>query len=131
MWSWERSGRLPVEEADAELGLVTLSGDPAGVLLGGERRWLPVYSPGGYCWRPAVGDRVLVLKAGQEGEIPCVLAAEQGQRELAPGEVCLQGGGSRVHLGQDRLELNGNITVNGQPLESYIKSVVSSALGGG
>ena len=120
-----------MEEADAELGLVTLSGDPAGVLLGGERRWLPVYAPGGYSWRPAVSDRVLVLKAGQEGEVPCVLATEQERQELAPGEVCLQGGSSRVHLGQEKLELTGNITVNGRSLESYIKSVVSSALGGG
>ena len=130
MWTWERGRQLPVGEAEAELGVVTLGGDPAGVLLGGERRWLNVYSPGGYCWRPAAGDRVLVLKAGSEGETPCILGEVQDEVELAPGEVCLSGGSSRVKLGQNRLELSGEIVVNGQPLKTYIEAVVSAALSG-
>ena len=68
MWTSERSRNLPVREAPAEIGTVTLGGDPAGVSLGGERRWLPVYAPGGYSWRPTSGDKVQVLKAGAEGE---------------------------------------------------------------
>ena len=31
MWTWERNRRLPLEEAVAELGLVTLGGDPAAI----------------------------------------------------------------------------------------------------
>jgi len=107
MWTSERSRRLAVEEPAAELGTVTLGGDPAGVSLGGERRWLTVYSPGGYSWRPTSGEKVLVLKAGAEGESPCVLGTVQGNRELKPGEVRLAGGESGVYLGQNGLELTG------------------------
>ena len=81
MWMAERGRRLPVQEAEAELGQVTLGGDPAAVLLGGERRQVPVYSPGGYAWRPAAGDRVLVLKAGGERESPVFWA----ERRTAAG----------------------------------------------
>ena len=57
MWTSEKSRNLPVREAAAEVGTVTLGGDPAGVSLGGERRWLNVYGPGGYSWRPTSRER--------------------------------------------------------------------------
>ena len=114
MWTSERRRELPVREPAAELGEVTLGGDPAGVSLGGERRWLPVYAPGGYSWRPTSGDKVLVLKAGAEGESPCILGTVQGETELKPGEVMLKGGDSFVHLGQERLTLGGEVYVNGR-----------------
>ena len=91
MWTSERERRTPVREAEAEVGLVTLGGDPAGVNLGGERRWLPVCSPGGYAWQPAAGDKVLVLKTGTEREAPCILGRVQDGTGLGPGQVRLTG----------------------------------------
>ena len=120
MWTSERSRNLPAKEAAAELGAVTLGGDPAGVSLGGERRWLTVYSPGGYSWRPTAGDRVLVLKAGAEGESPCILGTAQGERTLGPGEVRIDGGSSSVYPGRGRLELTGNVYINGKNLADLI-----------
>lgn len=73
MWISERDMRREQGEPAAELGVVTLGGDPAGVSLGGERRQLPVYSPGGVTWRPAAGDKVLVLKTGRRGSSPASL----------------------------------------------------------
>ena len=131
MWNWELGRRLPVQEAPAELGAVTLSGDPVGVLLGGERRWVPVYGPGGYCWRPEEGQNVLVLKAGGEGESPCVLGAMQSAAELEPGEVQINGGNSSIRLGHGGLELKGTVMVNGQELEQYIRSIASEMFSGG
>ena len=87
---------------------------------GGERRWLTVYSPGGYSWRPTAGDRVLVLKAGAEGESPCILGTAQGERTLGPGEVRIDGGSSSVYLGRGRLELTGNVYINGKNLADLI-----------
>ena len=78
MWISERDMRREQGEPAAELGVVTLGGDPAGVSLGGERRQLPVYSPGGVTWRPAAGDKVLVLKTGAAGEQPCVIGRVAG-----------------------------------------------------
>lgn len=113
----------------AELGAVTLGGDPAGVALGGERRWLNVYAPGGYSWRPSAGEKVLVLKAGGERELPCIVGTAQNGGGLKPGEVSLRGGSSQVYLGQDNLELSGRVKVNGMDLELYIREIVGEMLG--
>ena len=131
MWTSERSRRPLVREAAAETGEVTLGGGQAVVILGGERRWTALCCPGGYTWRPAAGDRVLVLKAGGEQESPFILGVETDGSDLAPGEVRLSGGSSTLRLGSGGLELNGNIRVNGMTLENYIKQVASSLLGGG
>lgn len=128
MWTAERNRNLRSGEPAAELGAVTLGGDPAGVSLGGERRWINVYSPGGYSWRPTAGDKVLVLKAGAEGEAPCLLAMAQEDRELKPGEVRLRGGESSVFLGQDRLDLEGELYLNGRPLRDVIRDIVIALL---
>lgn len=127
MWTSERNRNLPAREAAAELGTVTLGGDPAGVSLGGERRWLTVYGPGGYSWRPTAGDKVLVLKAGAEGESPCILGTTQGEEELKPGEVRLAGCGSSIHLGEDGVSLTGQVYINGQPLEELIAAIIDGA----
>ena len=129
MWTSERSRGRPVGEAPAELGRVTLGGDPAGVTMGGERRWLPVYGPGGYCWRPTVDDKVLVLKTGNQGESPCILGKQQQLDELQPGEVRLTGGESGIFLGQDKLELTGAVQINGRTLESIITEIVLELIG--
>lgn len=129
MWTSGKGRPLAVQEPEAELGTVTLGGDPAAVLVGGERRMLPVYSPGGYRWLPAPGDKVLVLKTGAEREEPCVLGKAQTGGALAPGEVRLSGGGTAaVHVTGTGVDLLGQVRVNGQNLEDLIRSIVSTML---
>ena len=128
MWTSERSRSLPVREPEAELGTVTLGGDPAGVVVGGERRWLPVYGPGGYRWRPSAGDHVLVLKAGAERESPCILGTVQEESDLGAGGVELSGGGCSVHLDQGRLTLSGPVFIGGVSLNAYIREIVATML---
>ena len=90
MWTSDRRKTRQAGESWVDWGEVTLEGDPAGAYLDGERRQLAVYGPGGYCWKPALGDRVLVLKAGQGGESPCVAGKRQGEAEtLGAGEVSI------------------------------------------
>ena len=127
MWTSERNRNLQVREPAAEMGTITMGGDPAGVNLGGERRWLNVYGPGGYSWRPTAGDKVLVLKAGAEWEIPCILGTAQAGDGLKPGEVRLSGGESSIRLGQ-RLELGGELYLNGSSLYDVIQDIVSELL---
>ena len=128
MWTSERSRRPRAEEAPAEVGEITLSQGTAGVNLGGERRWAALCCPGGYAWRPAAGDRVLVLKAGGERESPFLLGMEPPETDLAPGEVRLSCGDSAIRLGSGALELTGNIQVNGISLAAYIAQIASSLL---
>ena len=131
MWTSERSRRPLVQEAAAETGEVTLGGEQAGVILGGERRWTALCCPGGYAWRPAAGDRVLVLKAGGEQESLFILGMEPGGEELSPGEVRLSGGSSSIRLGSSAVDLNGNIRINGTELDDYIIAVAAELLSGG
>lgn len=128
MWTAERNRNVRSGEPAAELGCVTLGGDPAGVSLGGERRWIGVYGPGGYSWRPTAGDKVLVLKAGAEGEAPCLLGVPQEEAELKPGEVRITGGESSIFLGQERLELEGELYLNGQTLWDVVQDIVIALL---
>ena len=132
-------------EAAADLGLVPLGGDPAGVYLGGERRWVAVCAPGGYQWRPRTGDQVLVVKAGDQREIPCL--AGVCQPEIQEKEEPLEAGAVRITGGSGRMDLNakgvvldgketslkGRVTVNGERLEDLVRritaDVVSSMLG--
>lgn len=129
MWTSEQRGKQPVREAPAELGTVTLGGDPAGVNMGGERRWLPVFGPGGYSWRPTVGDKVLVLKTGSQGENPCILGLEQKLEDLLPGEVRLQGVDSSLLLAEGQVKLTGQVLINGRDLEDLITQIVLEIVG--
>ena len=68
MWLSRQSREVSRSRQEPETGVVTLEGEETAVYLAGERRDLPVLSPGGYCWRPAEGETVLVLKSGADGE---------------------------------------------------------------
>ena len=104
-------------KATALTGPVTLPGERLGAWLEGERRSLTVYAPGGYHWVPDLGDEILVLKAGENGESRCavgVLAEGQG---LRPGEVLITAGMSSIRLGLDgKVSISGTLTVNGLPV---------------
>ena len=101
-----------VSAPGADLGVTSISGESAGVVTRGEVRALPVYGPGGYAWRPAVGETVLVIKGGTGGEESCVADAPAG---LRPGEVYIHAKGGSVYLKNDgTVELQGSIVLTGQ-----------------
>ena len=139
MWTSNRMVEGRTQEAAADQGVVTLGGDPAAVYLGGERRWVSLYSPGGYQWRPKAGDKVLVVKAGDHRELPCLVGkrpdALSEEDELPPGSVRIHSGTGVVLLDEDGLTLKGDevalegdIYVNGQELEAYIQDIVYQVL---
>ncbi len=87
MWLGKQ-GRLRRESGGAELGVTSIPGTEAAVLAGGESRALPVYGPGGCCWVPEAGQRVLLIRGGPGGEEQCVAGAAQG---AAPAVLGLRG----------------------------------------
>lgn len=130
MWTSDRGRKRPVEEPAADVGTVTLAEEQAGVYLEGERRWTQVYSPGGYGWRPALGEQVLVLKAGGERESPCIVGRKQPEG-LKPGEVVVESGSGKaaVRLLGSEVGLEGNVTVNGVALQTLIENIVRTIVG--
>lgn len=115
MWMAEQHKRRRPGDG-AQIGNVTLGGDPAGVCLDGERRDLPVYGPGGYLWRPTREDQVLVIKTGADGEAPCVVGKRnEGAEALGEGEVLIYSGGASIRLGRDgTVSIGGKVLVNGK-----------------
>ena len=139
MWTSNRKLEGRVEECAADQGVVTLGGDPAAVYLGGERRWVSLYTPGGYQWRPKAGDKVLVVKAGDHRELPCLVGkrpdALSEEDELPPGSVRIHSGAGVVLLDEEgvtvkggKVALKGDIRINGQELEAYIQDIVYQVL---
>ena len=107
MWISRRKETRQTERA--QVGNVTVEG---------ERRDLPVYGPGGYVWRPSQGQEVLVVKAGADGEQPCVAGA-RGSLEvnLAPGEVYIHSGGGSIFISNGGvISMSGLVLVNGKPV---------------
>ena len=128
MWTSNRKQDGRTQEAPGDVGVVTLGGDPAGVYLSGERRWVSVYAPGGYQWRPAVGEKVLVLKAGDRQESPCLVGARQSEQQLEPGAVRLSGGEGQVDLCQDGVRLSGQVWIGSQKLEDLIAAIATEVV---
>lgn len=121
MWlSGEREEKA-VEEAAAESGPVTLTGAEIAVYLAGERRNVALCAPGGYAWRPRVGQEVLVLKAGRDRERPYILGVAEPEGELAPGQVRLGSEEVGVTCDGKTVALTGQVTINGESLESFIR----------
>ena len=131
--------KQPSQSGEGQTGIVTMSEGETAVLLETERRGLEVYAPAGYRWTPRVGQRVLVIQG--EGEIPCVVGQRQG--EDIPDRVAIQArqldvegaqtelrGSECAALRGGRVELDGEVYVNGETLEAYITRLIIKILGG-
>lgn len=116
MWLSERAASSAADsEPAAELGRVSIGGADASVVTGGESRGLKSLSFGGYTWRPSVGQNVLVIKCGDEGEVLAgVVQNGSGPAGMKNGEVYINCGGTFVYIKQNgSIELNGRVDVNG------------------
>lgn len=124
MWLGRQQKR-PHWAGEGQVGKVTIGGERAAVLLDSERRGLEVYSPGGYRWTPRADQKVLVIQG--QGEIPCVVGLRQG--ETPPERVTIEAdGGGELELAEGRIDLNGAVYVNGEPLEELIARIVMMIL---
>lgn len=119
MWLSKRREAEIKEEPSVQMGSMSLIGTSLGVYLAAERRNVALVAPGGYHWKPASNDAVLVLSAGEEA-CPCIVGMEQGAggASLAPGEVWISvDGKSGIYLQNNgRVNLLGEIYVNGKAL---------------
>ncbi len=114
MWISKQNSQARTAETVADTGTVTMSGYTLAAYSGGERRGLALYAPGGILWRPEIGDNVLLLRLGDDGQ-PCVAGALcQETDDLAPGELCLRSKGASICLRNDgTIEISGTIVEMG------------------
>ena len=109
MWLSEQmkfGGERPA--AAAETGQVSMGGASIAVVTQGERRGLSLALPGGFRWRPALGQRVLVLHSEDGEEIVAGVLTDTGAG-LENGELEIQGEKCSI-----RLDRRGRITISGQ-----------------
>lgn len=133
MWL-SKQGKENGREQTAETGAVTLCGETVAVELDSERRGLEVYGPGGYRWRPKLGQKVLVLKTA-EGVCVVGTPLETG---LSEGEVGLAAeGDAAVTLKKDgrillegSVEVDGTLTIAGESLENMVQRIVAELMAG-
>ncbi len=126
MWTGKRSaGQKERYEPSVEYGVVTQSEGVTGVYLDGERRQMGQVSPGGYRWKPGVGQEVLVLKDGDGRQH--MVAVALTEEALKPGEVeiCSEGG-ALIRLAGDKVEIEGEVFLAGQDFQSYIEEMVEN-----
>lgn len=116
MWlSKKASGNRKNAGGDAGVGRVTICDDTAAVFLEKEERQTGLISPGGYCWRPEVGDDVLVIKSA-DGESLLAGAGQDGFPEgMNSGEVYIKSkSGAEIRLKNNGdIEIYGNVNVTG------------------
>ena len=113
MWLSKRAAAQNQEEY-AGPGVVTIGGGSPAVVSDLERRNARLYGPGGYCWRPAADDKVLVIKS----DAACIAGKEQQLPEkVEEEEVYLFSKNASIHLTRTgEIRLTGQVYVNGQPL---------------
>jgi hypothetical protein len=135
MWLSKQTGTRPEPPAPSALrGTVTLSGADVAAFTDAERRDVTVCTPGGYAWRPAVRDEVLVIKDAERHKSYLIAALSVSDPVLAPGEVRLYSGEAELRLTPDGgarltsgrasivmspsggIDLRGAVRVNGVPL---------------
>ena len=103
MWLNEKKA---AKQSQCFRGEITVSGDDLAVFNHCEHRGAELFSPGGYFWRPDIGDVVLVIK----DEETAVCGKKTEVAELEPGEVCIMSkGGAKLRLSND-----GNIYITGK-----------------
>ncbi len=114
MWLSKQAAARARDRHVADVGVVSIGTSAPAVVTDGETRNLAVFAPGGYAWRPAAGEQVLVLKAGAAGAVAGARTRDAG---LSAGEVLIfSSGGASIRLGADgSLELVGNVKINGVP----------------
>ena len=138
MWLSGQQKR-PADCGEGQTGIVTVGGSETAVQLDSERRGLEVYAPAGYRWTPEVDQRVLVIRG--QGEIPCIVGVRQDSARPDSVEICaktmnvsgqdvsVQAEENAVVAGQS-VDLQGEIFINGEPLEIVIARILAKLLGG-
>lgn len=112
MWLSKKNAAQHRAAHTADVGVVSIGAAAPAVVTDAEERDLALFAPGGYVWRPAAGEQVLMFRTGAVG---AVAGAKMAAREVAPGEVLIfSTGGASIRLGADgSLELVGNVKING------------------
>ena len=114
MWLSKRTTQRPTDDGTI-VGEVTISGERAGVYMGGERRDLPVCGPGGYFWLPKVGDEILVIQCVDGMKICTGLPMREVPEGMEAGEVYIQPDGDvAIWLKNDgTMEVRGDVALTG------------------
>ena len=114
MWLSKQNVNIQGSSA-VDVGTVTIPGNSLGVYTDMEQRGVPLYSPGGYFWRPKLGQDLLVIKCGDGGTCAAGTKNAGAPSALASGEVYIRSdGGTSIWLkNSGDIILSGNITVQG------------------
>lgn len=128
MWLSEKTARADAErERPARIAKITIGGDRAAAVDGGESRGLAVSSVGGYEWKPAAGQNALILSCADGTNLVAGVVRETEGGELDSGEVRISSGGASVTLKNDgRILVDGDVSLTGSLAVTGSVAVVGS-----
>lgn len=110
MWLSKMAAKTSAAKPENHRGQVTISGSAPAVQTGCEHRGLPIYGPAGLVWMPRVGSDALVIKTAAGNALAGIAVDNSG---LEPGDVMLEADGCSIKLSGGRIELTGQVFVNG------------------
>ena len=122
MWITEKLAKSgPAAQESGQIGKVTIGGDETAVLTQSENRGMCVAAPGGFVWRPSIGENVLVIKCGEENVVAGAISSEAPEEN---GEVYIKSkGGAEIRLKNNgdillggRVRITGTLELNGVPI---------------
>jgi hypothetical protein len=113
MWL-SNMGNGPDKISSAQVGTVSLDDTHMGVYTGVEQRDVSVCVPGGYCWRPKIGQNVMIVKCG-DYEVCVTGVYQENFQEIQAGEVRITSdGGAEIWLKNDgTIVLSGDTYIEG------------------
>lgn len=114
MWISERMAQNGAPSGGAGMAEVTIGGEWAAAYSDCESRGLAVLSAGGVLWRPAAGQKVLIVECG-DGMRVVAGAVQSGQPAgMENGEVCIRSCGAIVYLkNSGEILISGDVNVTG------------------
>ena len=113
MWLSQKIAGERSQATALQRGVITVGGSAPAALTDYEERNLSVLSPGGYFWRPAAREQVLLCR-----EDGCVLGRIQPPSDLKKGEIRITTGAASISLlPTGEIYLTGDIFLNGEKWE--------------
>lgn len=102
-------------EKVANIGETTVGGSETAVYTDGETRRVNICAPGGYIWRPTLGNSLLIIKDGDGAAYAAGEKTAEPPKKFKDGEVFIKSaGGASIWLKNDgTVEISGRINIDG------------------
>ena len=114
MWLSENTVKKQSFKA-ADTGTVTVSGNEPAVFTDSELRSVNIIIPGGFAWKPGIGDETLIIKSGDGRKCAVGKYGNEYINGISAGEVKIFSKGGTIWVKNDgTIAVDGTLQVSGR-----------------